>query len=151
MNLEVSHFHIWKSSSISTEIWSRTKIRTENQICALLKMASEAVPSSFWDLSFDFDSNSMAVVLESSVWEPNPALYIFIFFACLFSIVSFPYACSSNSGSTAKAPSLFDHGVSPTASSFRFQRNFLVLYSLASGTTTSFRVSVRDLRFLFLF
>ncbi|PRQ48140.1 putative molybdate-anion transporter, major facilitator superfamily domain-containing protein [Rosa chinensis] len=76
----------------------------------------------------------MAVVIESSVWEPSPALYIFIFFACLFSILFFPYASgSTNSTSAAKAaPSLFDHGVSPTASSFRFQRNFLLLYSLAS-------------------
>ncbi|CAL8164742.1 unnamed protein product [Prunus armeniaca] len=82
----------------------------------------------------------MGVVIESSVWEPNPGLYIFIFFASLFSILAFPYASnkysstgsSSSSSSSSKAPSLFDHGISPTASSLRFQRNFLLIYSLAS-------------------
>ncbi|ONI02829.1 hypothetical protein PRUPE_6G224200 [Prunus persica] len=80
----------------------------------------------------------MGVVIESSVWEPNPGLYIFIFFASLFSILAFPYASNkysstgSSSSSSSKAPSLFDHGISPTASSLRFQRNFLLIYSLAS-------------------
>ncbi|CAN6541933.1 unnamed protein product [Malus baccata var. baccata] len=75
----------------------------------------------------------MAVVIESSVWEPNPGVYIFIFLASLFSIIVFPYASSSGSSSSSgKAPSLFDHGISPTASSLRFQRNFLLIYSLAS-------------------
>ncbi|KAJ7952784.1 molybdate-anion transporter [Quillaja saponaria] len=67
----------------------------------------------------------MGVVIESSVWEPNPLLYIFLFFACCSSIFLFPYASSSN-----KTPVLFDHGISP--SFLRFQRNFLLVYSLAS-------------------
>lgn len=71
----------------------------------------------------------MGVVIESSVWEPNLALYIFIFISCLLSIFLFPYA--SNNNSSIKTPALFDHGFS--SSFFRFQRNFLFVYSLASG------------------
>ncbi|XP_062157204.1 uncharacterized protein LOC133864803 isoform X2 [Alnus glutinosa] len=71
----------------------------------------------------------MGVVIESSVWEPNPALYIFIFLSCLASIFLFPLA--SNHGSTSKTPALFDHGFS--SSFLRFQRNFLFLFSLASA------------------
>ncbi|KAL5556837.1 hypothetical protein UlMin_039073 [Ulmus minor] len=72
----------------------------------------------------------MAVVIETSLWDPNPWLYILIFLACLFSIVLFPYT-SKKYGSSGKSPVLFDHGIS--SSSFqRFQRNFLLLYSLAS-------------------
>ncbi|XP_059457181.1 uncharacterized protein LOC132187045 isoform X2 [Corylus avellana] len=71
----------------------------------------------------------MGVVIESSVWEPNPALYIFIFLSCLASIFLFPFA--SNHSSASKTPSLFDHGLS--SSFLRFQRNFLFLYSLASA------------------
>ncbi|KAB1214876.1 hypothetical protein CJ030_MR5G016626 [Morella rubra] len=69
----------------------------------------------------------MGVVVESSVWEPNPALYIFIFISCFVSICFFPYASGNSSN---KTPTLFDHGVSPSFR--RFQRNFLFLYSLAS-------------------
>ncbi|KAJ4714756.1 Molybdate-anion transporter like [Melia azedarach] len=68
----------------------------------------------------------MAVTIESSVWEPSPFLYIFIFLSCFFSIYVLPYASSKSPSSS----SLLDHS---TSSSFlRFQRNFLLLYSLAS-------------------
>ncbi|KAB1214541.1 hypothetical protein CJ030_MR5G013416 [Morella rubra] len=69
----------------------------------------------------------MGVAVESSVWEPNPALYIF----------SFPYASGNSSN---KTPTPFDHGFSP---SFRcFQRISLFLYSLASGQPSDMRVCV---------
>ncbi|KAJ7944499.1 molybdate-anion transporter [Quillaja saponaria] len=67
----------------------------------------------------------MGVVIESSVWEPNTSLYIFLFFACCSSIFLFPYASNS-----WKTPVLFDHGNS--SSFLRFQRSFLLVYSLAS-------------------
>ncbi|KAK9990731.1 hypothetical protein SO802_025716 [Lithocarpus litseifolius] len=70
----------------------------------------------------------MGVVIESSIWEPNPALFIFIFISCLFSIFLFPYASNSSSNKTS---TLFDHG---NPSSFlRFQGKFLFFYSLASA------------------
>ncbi|KAG6594995.1 Molybdate-anion transporter, partial [Cucurbita argyrosperma subsp. sororia] len=69
----------------------------------------------------------MAVIIESSVWEPNPYLFVFIFLCCFFSIFLLPYA--SKNGST-RAPALFDHGFSSSFSSFQWK--FLLLYSLAS-------------------
>ncbi|KAM6591271.1 hypothetical protein CsatA_013876 [Cannabis sativa] len=73
----------------------------------------------------------MAVVIESSVWEPNPSLYTLLFLACVFSIALFPYA-SKNFSSSSRTPVVFDHGVSSSSSFLRFQRNFILLYSLAS-------------------
>ncbi|KAF7828645.1 molybdate-anion transporter [Senna tora] len=67
----------------------------------------------------------MGVVIESSVWEPNPFLSVFLFLCCCFSILLFPYASNSNRPST-----VFDHGIS--SSFLRFQRNFIFLFSLAS-------------------
>ncbi|RYQ80849.1 hypothetical protein Ahy_Scaffold1g106974 isoform B [Arachis hypogaea] len=67
----------------------------------------------------------MGVVIESSVWEPNPSIYIFLFVCCCFSIFLFPYASNHHRTST-----IFDHGIS--SSFLRFQRNFLFVYSLAS-------------------
>ncbi|XP_061341662.1 uncharacterized protein LOC133287973 [Gastrolobium bilobum] len=67
----------------------------------------------------------MGVVIESSVWEPNPSIYVFLFICCCFSICLFPHASNLNRTST-----IFDHGIS--SSFLRFQRNFLLLYSLAS-------------------
>ncbi|KAH1163871.1 hypothetical protein GLYMA_01G191800v4 [Glycine max] len=67
----------------------------------------------------------MGVVVESSVWEPNPSTYIFIFVCCCFSIFLFPHVSNLNRTST-----IFDHGTSHPF--LRFQRNFLLLYSLAS-------------------
>ncbi|XP_031396614.1 molybdate-anion transporter [Punica granatum] len=66
----------------------------------------------------------MGVVIESSVWEPNASLFVFIFFSCLLSVFLLPYATKSSS------PSPFQLGVSP--SFLRFKRNFLLIYSLAS-------------------
>ncbi|RDY04964.1 Molybdate-anion transporter, partial [Mucuna pruriens] len=67
----------------------------------------------------------MGVVVETSVWEPNQSIYIFIFVCCCFSIFLFPHASKLNRTST-----IFDHGTSH--SFLRFQRNFLLIYSLAS-------------------
>ncbi|KAH9663878.1 Major facilitator superfamily domain-containing protein 5 [Citrus sinensis] len=67
----------------------------------------------------------MGVTIESSVWEPSPFLYIFIFLSCFFSIFLLPSKSSSSSSS-----SLFDH--SNSSSFVPFQRNFLLLFSLAS-------------------
>ncbi|KAF7809905.1 molybdate-anion transporter [Senna tora] len=67
----------------------------------------------------------MGVTIESSVWEPNLFTYVFLFFSCCFSIFLFPYVSISNRTST-----LFDHGIS--SSFLRFQRKFLLLYSLSS-------------------
>lgn len=67
----------------------------------------------------------MGVTIESSVWEPSPFLYIFIFLSCFFSIFLLPSKSSSSSSS------LFDH--SNSSSFIPFQRNFLLLFSLASG------------------
>ncbi|KAI6699344.1 hypothetical protein NL676_013668 [Syzygium grande] len=68
----------------------------------------------------------MAVVIETSAWEPSPSLFVFIFLACLLSVFLLPYAARS-----APPPSAFDHGA-PLSSSSRFQRSFLLLYSLCS-------------------
>ncbi|XP_056161153.1 uncharacterized protein LOC115676908 isoform X2 [Syzygium oleosum] len=68
----------------------------------------------------------MAVVIETTAWEPNPSLFVFIFLACLLSVFLLPYAARS-----APPPSAFDHGA-PLSSSSRFQRSFLLLYSLCS-------------------
>ncbi|XP_028796387.1 molybdate-anion transporter-like [Neltuma alba] len=67
----------------------------------------------------------MAITIESSVWEPNPSIYIFLFFSCCFSIFLFPHFTNSNRTST-----VFDHGIS--SSFLRFQRKFILLYSLSS-------------------
>ncbi|KAG8642687.1 molybdate-anion transporter [Manihot esculenta] len=74
----------------------------------------------------------MAVVIETSIWEPNPSLYLFIFISCFFSIVLFPHASRTNTSiNKSQFQSPFDHGIS--SSSFqRFQRKFLLFFSLAS-------------------
>ncbi|OVA17075.1 Protein of unknown function DUF791 [Macleaya cordata] len=74
----------------------------------------------------------MGIVIESVVWEPKPQLYFFLFFSCFFSIFLHPYFSSKNS--TRSSPS-FDLGTVSTftkSSFLRFQRSFLLLYSLAS-------------------
>ncbi|TYG46122.1 hypothetical protein ES288_D11G231100v1 [Gossypium darwinii] len=70
----------------------------------------------------------MGVVIESSVWVPSSSVYIFIFLSCFFSLSLFPFYLSKHA--PTKSPPFYDH---PTfASSLRFQRYFLLLYSLAS-------------------
>ncbi|XP_051127051.1 uncharacterized protein LOC127248640 [Andrographis paniculata] len=64
----------------------------------------------------------MGVEIESDIWEPNPALYIFLFVCCCLSIFYLP--------ARATASNVFDHASS--ASFLRFQRNFLVLFALSS-------------------
>ncbi|KAL3637682.1 hypothetical protein CASFOL_018130 [Castilleja foliolosa] len=63
----------------------------------------------------------MGVVIESEIWEPNKALFIFLFIPCVFSIFFLPTKSISNVIDPA-----------PAASFIRFQRKFLIFYSLAS-------------------
>ncbi|XWS33520.1 hypothetical protein CRYUN_Cryun22dG0090200 [Craigia yunnanensis] len=75
----------------------------------------------------------MGVVIESSVWEPSSFVYIFIFLFCFLSLSLFPFYLSKHF--PTKSPPFSDHPTtSPSSSSysFRFQRYFLLLYSLAS-------------------
>ncbi|GMN34423.1 hypothetical protein TIFTF001_004665 [Ficus carica] len=77
----------------------------------------------------------MAVVIESSVWEPSPWLFVLIFLACFFSFLLlhfFPKKnTSSGGGGGGKTPAIFDQGIS-SPSFVRFKMNFLLLYALAS-------------------
>ncbi|KAF8410176.1 hypothetical protein HHK36_002698 [Tetracentron sinense] len=68
----------------------------------------------------------MGVVIESVVWEPKPLLYLFLFFSSFLSIFLLPYF-SNNSNRTT---TIFDLGI--PSSFLRFQRSFLLIYSLAS-------------------
>lgn len=64
----------------------------------------------------------MGVVIESEVWEPNEAIYIFLFILCFLTIFCIP-RLSANSN-------VFDHV--PQPSLLRFQTTFLLLFSLSS-------------------
>ncbi|XP_015063837.1 uncharacterized protein LOC107009083 isoform X1 [Solanum pennellii] len=64
----------------------------------------------------------MGVIVESNVWEPNPALCLFFFTSCCLSIYYLP--------SSTRSSAIFDHA--PSSSFIRFQRSFLLLYSLSS-------------------
>nr|GMD51729.1 molybdate-anion transporter-like isoform X1 [Ipomoea batatas] len=66
----------------------------------------------------------MAVVIDADVWEPNPALYIFLFASSLLSILCFPV------NSNPRASNVLDHSLSPSLS--RFRRNFIFLFSISS-------------------
>nr|XP_009780165.1 PREDICTED: molybdate-anion transporter-like isoform X2 [Nicotiana sylvestris] len=68
----------------------------------------------------------MGVVIERDVWEPNPTMYLFIFVSCCLSVFCLPI--KSNSG--GRSSSVFDHA--PPSSFIRFQRRFLLLFSLSS-------------------
>lgn len=75
----------------------------------------------------------MGVVIETSIWELSSSAYIFIFLSCFLSLSLFPFYLSKHA--PTKSPSFSDHSTSSSAtSSLRFQRYFLLLYSLASGT-----------------
>ncbi|XP_010526707.1 PREDICTED: uncharacterized protein LOC104804202 isoform X2 [Tarenaya hassleriana] len=66
----------------------------------------------------------MGVVIESSVWEPSPSVFVFFFVCTFFSILLLPYYAKSRTFGS------FDHGVS--SSFVRFQRWFLFIYALSS-------------------
>lgn len=71
----------------------------------------------------------MGVVIETEIWEPNPLLYIFIFISSFLSIFLFPYFSSTK---PIISPNLT---ITSTSQSFlRFQRSFLLIYSLSSVT-----------------
>ncbi|GAA0141380.1 transporter [Lithospermum erythrorhizon] len=69
----------------------------------------------------------MGVVIESDVWEPNKSLNVFLFVACFLSIYFSPF---SSSNSRTNISTVFDHSL--PSSLLRFQRSFLLLYSLSS-------------------
>ncbi|PKA47682.1 hypothetical protein AXF42_Ash014459 [Apostasia shenzhenica] len=77
----------------------------------------------------------MAVVIEREEWRLSPFSYVFLFACCFFSMFFLPYFSRGGGGAatraTTTASALFDIG--PTAPFLRFQRSFLLLYSLASG------------------
>ncbi|KAI3950028.1 hypothetical protein MKW92_013787 [Papaver armeniacum] len=75
----------------------------------------------------------MGIVIENEIWEPKPSLYVFLFFSSFLSIFILPYF-SNNPNRSSPSPDLPGVTVSSlTKSSFlRFQRSFLLLYSLAS-------------------
>ncbi|MCD9560003.1 hypothetical protein HAX54_018388 [Datura stramonium] len=64
----------------------------------------------------------MGVTVESDVWEPNPALCLFFFISCCLSIYYLP--------NSSRSSAIF--GDAPSSSFIRFQRSFLLLYSLSS-------------------
>ncbi|KAJ8631583.1 hypothetical protein MRB53_024906 [Persea americana] len=66
----------------------------------------------------------MGVVIETQMWEPSSFSFIFLFCCCISSIILFPYFANTS----GKSNSFFDLG-SPF---LRFQRRFLLVYSLAS-------------------
>ncbi|CAA3001131.1 molybdate-anion transporter [Olea europaea subsp. europaea] len=63
----------------------------------------------------------MGVVIETEIWEPNKGLYNFMFICCFLSILCLP---------NKTIPNVFDHASS--SSLLRFQRTFLLFYSLSS-------------------
>lgn len=67
----------------------------------------------------------MGVVIETQMWEPSSFSFIFLFCCCISSIILLPYFANTS----GKSNSFFDLG-SPF---LRFQRRFLLVYSLASG------------------
>ncbi|CAL5324571.1 unnamed protein product [Camellia sinensis] len=68
----------------------------------------------------------MGLLIESDVWEPNQSLYVFILVSCFLSIFCLPqFSANSN-----RAPTPFDYSV--PASFLRFQRSFILLFSLCS-------------------
>ncbi|RWV84248.1 hypothetical protein BHE74_00003715 [Ensete ventricosum] len=73
----------------------------------------------------------MGVVIESDRWEPKPSAFIFLSAACFASIFLRPYFSKNNAARGSGASSLLDLG--PTAPFLRFQRGFLLLYTLASA------------------
>ncbi|KAL3346370.1 hypothetical protein AABB24_025023 [Solanum stoloniferum] len=64
----------------------------------------------------------MGVIVESNVWEPNPALCLFFFISCCLSIYYLP--------NSTRSSAIFDYA--PSSSFIRFQRSFLLLYLLSS-------------------
>lgn len=64
----------------------------------------------------------MGVVIESEVWIPNQAIYIFIFVSCFLSIFCYSHL-NNYDGRTS---TVFDHSLPPSL------RSFLLLFSLSS-------------------
>ncbi|KAG0501279.1 hypothetical protein HPP92_001351 [Vanilla planifolia] len=75
----------------------------------------------------------MGVVIEREEWELNPLVYVFLFACCFLSVFLFPHVSRSGVtvGASTTASSLFDLG--PSTTFLRFQRRFLLVYSIASA------------------
>ncbi|XP_012437097.1 uncharacterized protein LOC105763409 isoform X2 [Gossypium raimondii] len=71
----------------------------------------------------------MGIVIETFIWEPSSAVFIFIFFSSFLLLSLFPFYLSKHAPTT-KSSAFSDHPFS--SSSPRFQLYFLLLYSLAS-------------------
>ncbi|KAI8534912.1 hypothetical protein RHMOL_Rhmol10G0133400 [Rhododendron molle] len=71
----------------------------------------------------------MGLVIESEAWEPNQLLYLFILISCFLSISFLPRRPTNANN---RAPTLFDQSLPSSSSFLRFQRRFLLLYSLSS-------------------
>ncbi|KAJ4826656.1 hypothetical protein Tsubulata_001536 [Turnera subulata] len=76
----------------------------------------------------------MGVAIETTVWEPNLTLFIFMFIVCFFSLTLFPhFSKNARINNNKSSSSSFDHSSpSPPSPFLRFHRHFLLLYSLAS-------------------
>uniref|UniRef100_A0A1D1XL37 Major facilitator superfamily domain-containing protein 5 n=1 Tax=Anthurium amnicola TaxID=1678845 RepID=A0A1D1XL37_9ARAE len=74
----------------------------------------------------------MGVVIERVEWEPGSLVYFFLFCSCFSSVFLLPYFSKNSAvvATRASHSSLLDLG--PSAPFLRFQRRFLLLYSLAS-------------------
>ncbi|XP_021751434.1 molybdate-anion transporter-like [Chenopodium quinoa] len=68
----------------------------------------------------------MGVEIASEVWQLNPSLYLFIIVASFLSIFILPHFSNRTTSSSS------DINVISSSLSFKFQRKFLVLYSLSS-------------------
>lgn len=78
----------------------------------------------------------MGLVIESEAWEPNQLLYLFMLISCFLSISFLPRRPTNSNN---RAPTLLDQSLPSSSSSFlRFQRRFLLLYSLSSGQHSVF-------------
>ncbi|XP_010277109.1 PREDICTED: molybdate-anion transporter-like isoform X2 [Nelumbo nucifera] len=73
----------------------------------------------------------MGVVIETVVWEPKPLLHIFLFCSSFFCVFLLP-CMSTISNRTSTYLDLDSFSTSIPASFLRFQRSFLLVYSLAS-------------------
>ncbi|XP_020090206.1 molybdate-anion transporter isoform X2 [Ananas comosus] len=71
----------------------------------------------------------MTVVIEREEWELNPLAYVFLFVSCFASIFLCPYF---SKGSAKGAASAYPFDLGPSAPFLRFQRSFLLIYSIAS-------------------
>ena len=120
----------------------------KNRALIRLRSGKKSRGSSFFSLSCsscifllgrDLQINSslsMGFVVERVEWEPGSRTFIWIFCSCFASIALLPYASKKSvfavtANSRASHSSLVEFS---SATFLSFQRNFLLVYSLASGS-----------------